>query len=676
MGLKDVFERKNLIPLMLFVGMLQIAAYYLAGALVRPEGGLAMGHPDTLLYCQAARRIVEGAPFSYSLGTAASTGTTSVLYPFVLAIPYWMGFTGGALLSAGFVLNACFYLAFLAGWGLVILHVFGDRPIARTTAAALTACFGPSASCALVQTDIGLWMGVGAFLIWGLLVERRSVFAPLLVVAPWLRPEGMIFVVAFGAVLTFRTLVRRRIILLDWLIAFCGMASMLGVFALNNALTGVCQFSSVVDKGYFTTHGFAQAVYATAGDWIELAKGYLLGVPQNLPRNIMFVPVIGAVTLWIGIFRRDWRTFSWREGVVLLALAGSVWTVSTSGLQDKNLDRYLAWGFPLAFLFIAEGCDAVAKMGGGAVRRFLLPAINCGFTAAMAIVFVCIFHFSADRADRHRAFAERCEQVMAPGKPVGAWTEAEIAYAFSPRRLAHLCGVYSPEFHSKTATGVFEILKREPDTRYYYYYAAPEDAAIFAGTENVLMPRQLLTGPDGHELRVADWTACDAAERTEPPLMGVSLCDRVDVGYEKEERAHDYRVLTNYHMPEFHPFLQAGKRKGETIVDGGRVVFGGDEMSVNARPGRDLHVVMRTYPERKVHYARMLGGNAFRFAVSGRIRMNLSVDGQQIGAAEMVVPTDGFADVAFTIPGSSITTSRPRIAFLGDHITCGYWFYQ
>ena len=89
----------------------------------------ALGTPEAqAVVPAAARRIAEGFPFSFSEGTAASTGTTSVLYPFVLALPYAIGFTGGALFAAGFLLNAVFYVLFVLGWSAVACRAFAERP--------------------------------------------------------------------------------------------------------------------------------------------------------------------------------------------------------------------------------------------------------------------------------------------------------------------------------------------------------------------------------------------------------------------------------------------------------------------------------------------------------------------------------------------------------------------
>ena len=77
MSVDELADRRNLLALAGCVALVQIAVYYLMGATIRSDGAMAIAQPDTLLYCQAARRIVEGAPFSFSAGTAVSTGTTS-----------------------------------------------------------------------------------------------------------------------------------------------------------------------------------------------------------------------------------------------------------------------------------------------------------------------------------------------------------------------------------------------------------------------------------------------------------------------------------------------------------------------------------------------------------------------------------------------------------------------
>ena len=325
-----ICERK-LVWLMLCIGLFQIAAYYLSGALVRSDGGFAIGQPDTLLYCQAARRIVEGHPFSFSAGTMASTGTTTVLYPFVLAALYAVGFTGDALIRAGFFLNAAFYLIFLFGWGLVLRRILENRPVAHATAAALISLFGPTAYNSMAQSDIGFWLAVSAFIAYGLVMDRKCIYVPLLLLAPWIRPEGMILVVSYCICLTLH-LLRVRKFKREALFAAIFCFSVVGVFILNIWLTGAAQFSSVAHKGYFTGLPWVQGLYAAAVDGLNFLMPILFGLPRDAPRMFFFVPIIGAALMWTGILLRDWKSdFSWRTGVWYLAMAGGFFTIATSG---------------------------------------------------------------------------------------------------------------------------------------------------------------------------------------------------------------------------------------------------------------------------------------------------------------------------------------------------------
>src|SRR5574344_1294522 len=157
MTLDEFITKKNLLCLMLCIGCIQIAGYFIAGSMARIDGIMAVPQPDTLLYCQSARRIVEGNPFSMFPGTAMSTGNTTILYPFVLSIPYALGATGDTLLTAGFFLNALFYLIFLFGWGLAIWSLI-TKPVPRLVAALLIALSNQSAYCACAQSDTGMWM--------------------------------------------------------------------------------------------------------------------------------------------------------------------------------------------------------------------------------------------------------------------------------------------------------------------------------------------------------------------------------------------------------------------------------------------------------------------------------------------------------------------------------------
>ena len=124
------------------------------------------------------------------------------------------------------------------------------------------------------------------------------------------------------------------------------------------------------------------------------------------------------------------------------------------------------------------------------------------------------------------------------------------------------------------------------------------------------------------------------------------------------------------------PLVQFGKLGEREIVDVGRVILGGDEMTVTLDPGRDVTVVTRMWPKHSVYRSFSTGSDRIDCSFSNPLKFNVSVDGNIVDTAELSYATNCFSDVSFKISGPAIKNPVSRIGFLGDHITFGYWFYQ
>ena len=683
--MKMVVSRATLVKLMLAIGILQMAAYYLAGALVRSDGGMAIPQPDSLLYCQAARRVVEGAPLSFSPDTAVSTGTTSHIYPFVLAVPYLFGCRGDALIRAGFFLNGFFYLVFLLGWALVIdRRLKGAFP--RVVAALSVAFLGQTAYSAFAQSDIGIWLAVSGLFAAGLALEKPAFYGMVLVLAPWVRPEGIVCAIAFALALGACPILRRirgggegGASRADYVIASMALLSAVGVFALNLAVSGQLQFASLAHKGYFKTLPFANAVFATTIDCLKLSKGILLGLPDGSPRDFYTIPLLGAALMWCAVFSRDWRREGWRSFAWLLAVGGGILTVAQSGWQNTNVDRYIGWTLPTVAVFVAEGAGWFAeRFAGSAAAR--LPGILVGlFAAGTAPVFACMLHMTSSESDLQRAFAAECERKMEKGESVGAWGDCGVVYEMDGRRMAHLGGIYSPEFVvDEPPSAVYEILKHEPETRFRYLFCNPAtDHSALQFNPLDAYCSQVLVGPCGYELREMDWKCFDAAakEPTAKPA-GMFVVDGVDVGYERGERAHGYESLPRFDQPPLPPFVVWGEIGGVKMIEAARLVVGADAMEVKTAPGRDLAVVMRLWPSHKATLRGGFGSRSVTYAFSSPLKVRALVDGVDAGVFEVEFAEKGFTDAVLTIPGALMSGGSTHLELQGDRIVCAYWFCQ
>jgi hypothetical protein len=670
---------------MLCIGLVQIAGYYLAGMLASNDGNMAVPQPDTLLYCQAARRIVEGHPFSFSAGTAASTGTTSVLYPFILAIPYALGTTGDALLMSGFWLNALFYLVFLLGWGKALCNWL-ESPWARLTGAILLALAGQPAFCAMAQSDIGCWMAISALFAWGLAANKPLLYGPILIIAPWIRPEGMICIIAFGMVfLVGKCLQRGKKPLLDpnmaWGILVLSIISMIAVFALNYALTGHLQFSSVANKGYFKTIPFAAAVSRTTNDFLSIVNSYLLGLATSVPRNVVLPAILSAVFIWLGLLVHPWhRPSSFNLCIFLLAALGGILTVSQSGWQGSNFDRYLAWVYPIYVLFLAEGLITFVNRHSRSLPGFFIPLAACLlFFAGTAFVSMCHFKQGASISDKLRIFASEINNLLPRSSSVASFGACGIAYKLGDRTYKHLSGIYSPEFFTKTTASAFEIIKNVDDVRFSYWILSPELSTTIPSAYRVsCYGESILTGPDGYEVRQADWSAFDHARVPNVKIpQNKHLVCRVDVGHEADEHAADYEMINRYGQTESDdPFVVIDDLAGKPAIDAARLLVGGDAMTLPLQPDKDVLVVMRTYPKHTLSHRNSAGSFSTEYTFANPLKLNVSIDNEALAPVSVTYATNGFSDVVFTLPGAAIKKSPSRLALLGDHIAAGYWFYQ
>ena len=677
-------NRKQLVIFMLCIGAVQIASYYLAGMFASPDGNMAVPQPDTLLYCQAARRIVEGHPFSFSEGTAVSTGTTSVLYPFILAIPYALGAMGDSLFMAGFWLNALFYLIFLFGWG----QAFGQwlkNPYARFLAVILLALSGQPAICAMAQSDIGFWMAASALLAWGLAVNKPSLYGPVLILAPWIRPEGMVCVIAFGIMLCASALFRRkdesrgRMYVL-WTILVLSIISLSGVFLLNYALTGQAQFSSVAYKGYFKVMPFVKAFYNTAGDFWKMTKEILFSLAGGFPRTLYAFPLLGGLLCIIGIFCYPWRESKNPSRLILLLLAsgGGFITVAYSGWQNTNLDRYLAWIIPLIILFTASGIAMVIDWLPQHAWKPLLPLVVLSGTAFNAACLCSSFHLISTMVNRRHVFySQDVEPSLPPRASIGA-LDCGSAYSFSSRRVANIGGIYSPEFQVPPGEAYrVEILSNEPQTRFDYWLGDVESFTRLFGDSSERFTGPLkLAGPDGHQVRTARWDAFDRAQMPIQSPRSLSLVAKVDIGYEKEERAADYTVLDKYGREPFPLFTETSRLHGKDAIDCGRVIIGQDEMTIPVTPQKDLTVILRTSLSRKLATPLEIVSRTEQFSFSNPLSLNFQVDGHPAGTTTQSLSTNSFSELSFTIAGEHIKQSPAKVAILGDHIAFCYWFFQ
>lgn len=682
-------------------GLLQAAAYYFAGVMASPGNFVSIPQPDTLLYCQSARMVAEGKPFVFTPGDLPSTGCTSHLYPFLLSIPYLLGAKGDALLTAGFVLNAGFYLVFLLAWAAIFWKLDGreDKWTAKLAAALGVLC-GQSAICAFSQSDTGLFMALSAALAAALFHGRIATFGVLLVLAPWARPEGMLLGGLFAAALAVRRFIGDRPSKGEWGCVAAWAVSCAGVFALNRALTGIFAFQSVAYKGYFKEFPLPTALSLTAQDFMKMAKALFLGISEKAPRDLFYLPVLGAVFAWTGIFRRDWRK-PWPLLWLFASAGACVAVVASSMWQDTNFDRYLAWMVPLWLFLMAEGavwfsevlanhiqadrvtsprCRNPEGAEGTSLYTRFNPIPSCLLLASQgffAVVLLSIFYGTSLEDGYDYEFAKEANALLPAEAKIGTFKGCGLSYALQGHRMVNIGGIYSPDFFRPDYWMNLELLKHRPDLRFdVWCFPGGENPDYYGVSLRSLCGKTLLMASDGGTFRETDWRSLDAASAPFKPLS-TNVVDKIDVGYSEDEKRAGYLAESRHYRLRYPPFMMEGTHDGKRMLDGGRAVVGWDSMTFRATPGRDTKVVMRTAARVKTE-VRVAGVREQKVTFDSPLKLRVKVDGEEAGvfSCPMENASNTFSEVSFTIPGALIRHSSPRLEIYGDRAVFGYWFYQ
>ena len=659
---------KRAVTGLLILGALQCAVYCWA---LRSGEYRGIGCCDQWCYAQGARRIVEGHPFSYSVGLPPTMGQTSVLYPFILAVPMAMGAEGQAIHDVSLILACVFYLAFLFAWGVVIVRVLPSGP-GRAAAVAIFGLSGSFAYVAFTQCDQGLWMALSAAIAATMVCRRWNWTIALLVLAPWVRPEGMMTAVAMAAVGFIRKERRWRSLL--------PLVSVAGVFALNYALTGDLQFSSVSGKGYTKHFPLITAAMLTAWDGLAICASYLCSIPVPALRLFSMPSPVAALGFWIGLFALVRRRTKWSSAAfvfTLAALAGCGSVAFSGAVVD--FDRYLAWLLPLPLLVAAFGTglltDRISSQFWRKLPLVALIATTLFSTVSLAAMMRDVSSARGVSSAEVRAEASRLPADALVGSDSFVW-----AYDLPPTvRYRETAGIFTPEFSeraSSLAANGRELLKHDPSVRFDFWADDPLEVGVDSprkfAVARVLFGEPLVPGNRRIHLHRADWSAYDRA--AESPLKPLEPTARLDVCFLPDERAARLRGLS-LERGEYIRAISAALREKDRLpmADCCMVVVKGQEFTLPTRPGVPAKLVVRTLGEL---YFRTGTGDYVTVGYGARVELTVTVGGRRLGVFAVPVDREAYTDFVIDIPAECFVSSETVFRIEGEFAAFGYWLYQ
>ena len=638
-----------------------------------------MGLPldDSYIYLTYAKQFGRLQPFSYYPGGGYSAGSTSVLWPMVLA-PFWtLGARGHALVWVSFLLCTLLYAATAAGVYQVAARIAGKG--AALVAPALTLGIAAFAWTSLSGMEVAFASALLVAMIL-LLFEQAPTGPPtkrlaiVLACASLSRPEATLLVTAIVGVAMLQR-ARQR----DWKSA-AWWAAPLAAPALwllaNKLFAGQLFPNTGVAKSHFYLPGFDWTYwFDTVGTLTGKAlKGLFWDgkSPLVLPKVVLIAWLVGAVrvVLWA---RREKRLLA---GIVLVV---SPWVlilavIASSGLWSFQNYRYIAPAFPL--LAICVACAFVLPIRNNDVR---VQRAHLGLVVALIIGFA-IAAFPRIKADA-KLFAQGAmdvnTQVVAIGKYIALklpdarvmfHDAGAIAY-FGDGEVYDMLGLvtnYQAGIANNGPGARFEFLEQLPPEQrptHFAYYPAWMGTDEFYGRVLFTTPLRpgfeprRLAGDSNMQVIEAVWDHVGTAERPITVHERWAMVDRLDIADLASERAHGWRGAQGRRR-QGDPtakwsFVAREVGHGGLLIDGGRTIRGGEErFSIALDPAKPAKLILRTGGPSNV---------PFQETLTAPTTLELRGPDDQVIATKLLpAPGNQFTEVIFDVPAGASPTIRTR----------------
>ncbi len=651
---------------------------------------------DVFIHFDFARAIARGHPFEWSEGNGYSSGGTSALYPFTLALGYWIGFrdlhgSHTIVLWAGIV--AC---VSVLGFLLAARAAFRDLP-------RWTSYLVPPALLGVGVLDWSYFSGMevafflavwgGAFLLYDNLVRGLGSQSPrlgalglggvgaLLVLT---RPEALAIMFVFGvfvAVSSAKVQRRSEALLLAGAVVAPALLVTLAFAVTNRIFTGdFTAAGALVKLEMYHPHLDRQQVFDA---WVFHSKYQLLRVAEYhlgevkpwLPR-----PVFGWIPFALALFALIPRETRRAAGLLIACAVTWVLVVALNGQVRWQNERYTMPALAWILLAAALGAGALLSRRWALGRRGIYTRVlSCGVAVAAMVVFAVtqrprfrdqVWFFgraSRNIRDQHVRVGRLLRGMQPPVRRVLVGDAGAIPYAANVPALdiIGLGGQRGLPFARATRQGVgaaVELIERmAPEDRPDLMAIYPSwwgPFPLWFGVELAAVPvsgNVICGGPEKVIYR-ADWSALERTSIPDTILPGERVVDDVDFADLVSERQHELETHGFLGFIEMKRFPHIVDRSRE-VFDAGRVIAPGGTAEFA------LHGIERGKPTRML----------LRFAPASAASVKLWVDGKVAGEFDLS-HSDGWVERSIVLDTEEQAPTRARIeATKEEHVIYHLW---
>jgi hypothetical protein len=580
---------------------------------------------DVFIHFDFARSIARGHPFEWSEGGGYSSGGTSLLYPFVLAIGYRAGFVGLELMEWAGVIACVSVFALL----VASRRAFRELPIA-TSYLAPPALLGIGALCwslfsgMEVAFYLALWGG--AYLAWDDLtteVDSSRFTAKALLLGLWgaalvsARPEGAVTVAvcSLSAAFFLRRFGRRACVRVVVLSAIPGVLVVAASMITNYVMTGDATAAGALAKlEYYHPHLTSFEVLKSWGNFLYYQVGRLSNYHFATVIPFGWIPWLFALAALVSP-----KT---RRPAALLWLSIFTWflVVALNGQVRWQNERY---SMPaVAWLMLA------AALGLGAIFQSFFEAPRDRKRATvggLAVVLVLLFAGFQAKRYRHQIwfFGRASKNILEQHMRVG--TALRYGFDTPPRRVLlgdagaipyvsdlpaldviGLGGYRGYPFARATrlniaaAAELIEHIERgdRPDV-FALYPTWWGDFPDWFGRRIVEVPIRgnVICGSSTKVIYKADWSALEGSATPVTLAKGERVLWELDSGDLLSERASNYRQIPSRPAYVAPRVLPDPRNPARDLFDAARSIAPGVSERFTLRglsPGKPLRLLVRT----------------------------------------------------------------------------------
>lgn len=698
-----MFKSKEIYYPLIWILMITliISSFYLCSMFYYTGGNLSAPLDDTFIFLQYTWQYIHGHPLEYNTGDPPTTGTTSLIYPFFLIPGFLLGLDKTNILYYTFSLAVIFLT--ISGWLVVKIGTKLINYKIGVLMALLYLFNGPVIWVYLSGMDAGLFTTSILTVVYSLLLElddkeqryRRTILSASLMTLA--RPEGFFLsLCVFGGIFWLN-----RVKSYYFFIPIGLGILQLGLYYIFN---GTLSPNTMTAKSVLTKPNVNLLdMVATAGKYyIYILKDIFSGfngqffvsmeTNEGEGVGVYFAP-FSLIFFLLGVFFLIFKERSKFGMISSICFFIGTLAVATALPFKWHWHRYLIPYYSLFLIVTVLGVYYFSELMGRTISTINSKCIFYGLASfLLGFTFLGTIYFGV-------AYGKNCKDIYFQQIMLGKWIDktlpedAIIALNdlgalkyFGNRYVIDLLGLGTKGMARSWVNGagsVYEYLENLETKHYPQYFIIYPNWFVFdrlgmleeeIAQFRLLQPTIAGSGAPMVVYKI-DWGLAHSGDEVQLPhiltqLKGYKLVDKVDVADVEDELKHHYKFWESepgmYYGMNYQDQalkLRYLEEPTKVIIDAGRMITGGERMTIKTEPGKDLKIIKRT--------------EAFT-------PLEVYINDKLIGLWTHQTTSDNWSETVYQVAGSHITSDKTKVRFeiyreLKHHYTsfsAHYWFYQ